>query len=322
MTASRIDVVHIGSASRDLTADDPRGWRLGGGVTYAALTTARLGLRTAALVGADAVAASAAELDLLRAAGVELELVHLVEGPVFDNHETPAGREQICHAVGRPLAIPTLPSGWIDATAWSLVPVAGEVDDDWTRVIPGAAYVAFGWQGILRELVAGQRVERRPPAPSALVARADIVGASHHDLAIGTSLALLSGFLHPGADLVVTEGRQGGLLVRVGTDGPREILRYPAVTVGREIDPTGAGDTFLAALLVSAVRSGRVGAGPEVRGLDLSFAAAAGSLAVEAPGLAGVPNVEALERRSQQIARGGSTIRPVHDSVVGEAHLS
>jgi hypothetical protein len=29
----------------------PRGWRLGGGATYAALTTARLGLRTAAVVG-------------------------------------------------------------------------------------------------------------------------------------------------------------------------------------------------------------------------------------------------------------------------------
>ena len=53
-----VDVVHVGSASRDLTDDDPRGWRLGGGVTFAALTTARLGLRTAAViksVGQDAV---------------------------------------------------------------------------------------------------------------------------------------------------------------------------------------------------------------------------------------------------------------------------
>ena len=31
-------VVVVGAACRDLVHDDPRGWRLGGGVTYAALT--------------------------------------------------------------------------------------------------------------------------------------------------------------------------------------------------------------------------------------------------------------------------------------------
>ena len=80
MTQPALDVVHIGSACRDLTDDDPRGWRLGGGATYAALTTARLGLRTGALVGVDASAAPAAELDMLRAAGVVLELVPLTRG--------------------------------------------------------------------------------------------------------------------------------------------------------------------------------------------------------------------------------------------------
>ena len=72
MVTRSIEVVHVGSASRDLTSDDPRGWRLGGGVTYAALTTARLGLRTAALIGVDDEGASADELDLLRTSGVEL----------------------------------------------------------------------------------------------------------------------------------------------------------------------------------------------------------------------------------------------------------
>ena len=85
-----IEVLHVGSASRDVTADDPRGWRLGGGVTYAALTTARLGLRTAALIGVDEAGAVADELDLLRAAGVELVLERLAEAPIFDNRETPS----------------------------------------------------------------------------------------------------------------------------------------------------------------------------------------------------------------------------------------
>ena len=52
--------------------------------------------------------------------------------------------------------------------------------------------------------------------------------------------------MHPGADLIVTEGQEGGLLVRVGTNGPREILRYRSTASDREADQTGAGDTFIA----------------------------------------------------------------------------
>ena len=62
MSRPSLDVVHIGSAARDIAPDDPRGWRLGGGVTYASLTTARLGLRTGAVVGVDDLAAGAHEL--------------------------------------------------------------------------------------------------------------------------------------------------------------------------------------------------------------------------------------------------------------------
>ncbi|MEO8571777.1 MAG: hypothetical protein ABI553_08760 [Chloroflexota bacterium] len=305
MTAAQIDVVHIGSASRDLTADDPRGWRLGGGVTYAALTTARLGLRTAALVVVDAGASSADELDLLRGAGVELELVRLAEGPVFDNRETPTGREQICHAVGRPLAIPTLPASWIEATAWSLVPVAGEVDDDWVNAVPSDAVLALGWQGLLRHLVAGDRVERRPPTPSELVRRADVVGVSAHDLAPGIDIFALSRFLHPGARLLVTDGRSGGTAIRVGDDGPLGSVRYLSATVRREVDPTGAGDVFLAAVLATVVDLGIAGGGRDGfagRGLDLEFAAIAGALVVEGPGLSAVPMREAVLARR---ARGG-----------------
>jgi hypothetical protein len=70
-------VLVVGAASRDVTADDPRGWRLGGAVTYGALALGRLGFRVRALVGADAEAGSARELDLLRAAGVVIALARL-----------------------------------------------------------------------------------------------------------------------------------------------------------------------------------------------------------------------------------------------------
>jgi sugar/nucleoside kinase (ribokinase family) len=304
MARHALEVLHVGSASRDLTSDDPRGWRLGGGVTYAALTTARLGLRTAALIGVDEAGASAVELDMLRAAGVELVLEPLVESPVFDNRETSNGRIQFCPVVGERLRVRDVPASWREARAWSIVPVAGEVDDSWAAVVPPDAYLAIGWQGFLRDLTPGQQVTRRPPGPSALLERADLVGVSHHDVGPGTSVATLTGLLHPGADLLVTEGDLGGLLIRVGEGGQRQAFRYLPTATDRETDPTGAGDTFLAALLASVLRPAIVGRNRSRRSPDLRFAAAAGSLAVEGPGLSAVPDRAAvLVRRARERVR-------------------
>ncbi len=283
------EVVHVGSACRDIAPDDPRGWRLGGGVTYSALTTARLGLRTVAVVGVDEPARTAHELDLIRDAGADLLLVPLDEGPIFHNVETPTGRVQTCVAPGRPLPLPPLPESWVRARAWSIAPVAGEVLDDWAGSIPDGAYVGLAWQGFLRTLLAGERVTRRPPAPGRLLARADIVGVSHHDLDPATPLADLFPLLRPGGRLLVTQGHEGGFLVTLDPDRrPASELRYRATRSDRELDPTGAGDVFLAALISSAVRRARAGR-PHERP-DLAFAAAAGSLVIEGPGLTAVPD--------------------------------
>jgi sugar/nucleoside kinase (ribokinase family) len=295
MIERMIDIVHVGSASRDLTEDDPRGWRLGGGGSYSALTTARLGLRTAAVIGVDRAAASAAELILLREAGVELLLVELEEGPVFRNVESPNGRVQMCLAPGHQLPIPRVPGSWNHAPAWSLVPVAGELDDEWVSVVPRKAFVGLGWQGLLRNLVAGRDVTRKAPTRSLLLERADLVGVSRHDLEPGTALASLSRLLRPTANLVVTDGSAGGRLVRLGSDGRARTRTYQAVAPSGEVDATGAGDVFLAALVASIVGQGQQGraTGPRRR-LDLRFAAAAASFVVEAAGLQGVPDRPAV----------------------------
>jgi len=304
MAPPRVEVVHVGSACRDIAPDDPRGWRLGGGVTYASLTTARLGLRTAAIVGVDATAATASELDLLREAGVDLLLVPLDEGPIFHNRETPSGRIQTCVQVGVPLPVPALPESWLAAPGWSVVPVAGEVVDAWAGPVPDTAHLAVAWQGFLRTLVPGERVARRPPTSSSIIARADLVGVSRHDVPPETSLATLSNLLHPGADLLVTLGDLGGLLVRADGDGQIETLRYLPTATDGETDPTGAGDTFLAALQASVLRPAIVGRRRSRHRLDLRFAAAAGSLVVEGPGLDGVPDRAAvLVRRARERIR-------------------
>lgn len=294
--ASDPTIVVVGAASRDLADDDPRGWRLGGGVSYSALLTARLGIPTAAVIGVDEPAASAHELDTLRAAGVQVQPVPLAHAPVFRNVERPEGRLQ--QVIERSDRIPTdaVPSHWRRAAGWMLTPVAAELDDAWAAVPREDATVVVGWQGLLRVLVAGQDVRRLDPAPHALLGRADIVGVSGDDFDPAVSLDRAVQLLRPGATLVVTQGDRGGLVLEAGAAGPHRMRRYPAVRSHGPVDATGAGDVFLAALGAARIDPRLVG-GRLHLGLDLLVAAAAAALVLEAPGLEGVPDRARLRAR-------------------------
>jgi sugar/nucleoside kinase (ribokinase family) len=290
------EVVVVGVASRDLSGDDPRGWRLGGGVTYAALALARLGVRTGAVMGVDSLAATAVELDLLRISGVDLRLVELEHGPVFENVETPDGRIQYARSVSDLVPAEALPATWRSASGWMIAPVAGEVDDAWADVIPDGSLVGLGWQGLLREVVTTGPVRRLPPRPSSLLARADVVGVSRDDLDPTMDLAALCRLLRPGADLIVTKGRRGGLAMLVGPEGPERLRRYGIVPSARLVDPTGAGDSFLAGVVAARLVPRLVG-GRTSGGWDLRLGAVLASLVVEGPGLAGVPERPAVIAR-------------------------
>lgn len=288
-------VVVVGSASRDVVDDDPRGWRLGGGVTYGGLMLARLGLPTRVLVGVDAPAANADELDALRAAGADVRLVRLARSPVFENLETPSGRIQTCIEPGDPIPEDALPSEWRSSEAWLLGPVADELPGGWAAIPPADAVVALGWQGILRQLPRGERVGKRPPAPSPILRRANIVGVSRHDVDPATPLEELLHLLAPAATLLVTEGHLGGWEICLAGGEPVSRRQYPGIPAAAEVDPTGAGDVFLAAYLAAQVHHPLTGSGRH--GGDLRLAAAAASLNVERPGLLGVPGLAAVTRR-------------------------
>ena len=287
-------VLVAGAACRDIVDDDPRGWRLGGGVSYSALTIARLGLPTRAIVGVDAEAATATELDLLREAGVDLRLVPLRRGPVFANIERPDGRLQIAHQSSDPLPVDAVPDEWRDSRGWLLAPVADELPDDWAAAPAADAIVAVGWQGLLRELVPGEPVRRVEPVPEPIVRRADLASISREDVHSETPVDALVGFLRDGATLVMTQGDRGGIMA-TSAGGRVRLRHYPAVRTPRPVDPTGAGDTFLAALTAAWVEPRLVGG--RKGGQDLLVAAAAASLVLERRGLAGVPDREAVARR-------------------------
>jgi sugar/nucleoside kinase (ribokinase family) len=288
----------VGAASRDLTTDDPRGWRLGGAATYGSLTLARLGLHVRALIGVDDPAAIARELDALRDAGVDLSLAKLAHGPVFENIERPGGRRQRCISAADPIEPAMLPSGWRDNDALFLGPVAAELPAEWASV--PAPLVALGWQGLLRRLVAGGDVERVAPRPAPLLAVADLVGVSGDDIDPQVRLSDLVDVVRPGATLLVTRGDRGGTALVSRRVARSSLLAYPAIPSNAVADPTGAGDVFLAAFLATVVDGARLGAGDLTS--RLTFAAAAGSLAVELPGIEGVPTLEAIRRRIADVA--------------------
>jgi sugar/nucleoside kinase (ribokinase family) len=302
-------VVVVGSAARDLTDDDPRGWRLGGGVSYSALTTARLGLPTAAIVGVDAEAATASELDLLREAGVDVHLVRLEHGPVFVNIERPEGRLQLCGDHSDPVPVSAVPDAWRAAPGWILAPVAAELPPDWADVPASEAFVAVGWQGLLRELDAGEPVRHVAPRPDPIIRRADLTGLSRDDIDRGYPLADLYALLRRGSSLAVTQGDRGGLIVH-GAHGDHaadlELRHYPAIPSHAAVDPTGAGDVFLAALAAARIEPRLVG-GRIGQGFDLLLAASAASLVLEGPGMFGVPTRDAVRRRMAEARQRRST---------------
>jgi sugar/nucleoside kinase (ribokinase family) len=297
-------VVVVGAASRDITDDDPRGWRLGGGVSYSALTTARLGLRTGAIVGVDAEAAGAWELDLLRSAGVDVRLVPLEHGPIFVNIERPEGRLQECRDSSDPVPLASVPPEWLAAPGWILAPVAAELPAAWAERPGPEAYVAVGWQGLLRELVPGAAVHHVLPRPDPIISRADLVGLSRDDVDRKVIVEALYELLRPGASLVVTQGDRGGLVAR-SDDGQLGFRHYPAVPSHESVDPTGAGDVFLAALAAARIEPRLVG-GRLDQGFDLLLAAAAASLVLEDHGLLGVPDRAAVRARISESRRAGA----------------
>jgi sugar/nucleoside kinase (ribokinase family) len=163
------------------------------------------------------------------------------------------------------------------------------------------AIVAVGWQGLLRELEPGQAVRHVAPGPTPILRRADLVGLSRDDVDRDIPLIELYRALRPGALLAITQGDRGGL-VGDGIEGESLHLRhYPAVPSHAIVDPTGAGDVFLAALAAARIEPRLVG-GRIGQGFDLLLAAAAASLVLEGPGLLGVPSRDAVRRRMAEAA--------------------
>lgn len=269
-----MDFVAVGHLTLDRTA---RGTRPGGAAYYAAMTGHRLGFRVGLLTsfGPDfprqALPADMAVLD-----------VPSPHTTVFRLSASGRGRELAVLSRASDLEAATLPEAWRDAALALLCPVAGEVD-------PGFAgrfrEVSLGVapQGWMRRRGAGGVMAPQPwEAADLVLPHAQVVAVSVEDIAPFEKEALEWFQRVPlGA---VTRGRDGAILF---VNGERYGVE-PDVAV--EVDATGAGDVFAAALLIAYHEDGN----PWEAAASAACCAAA---SVEAEGVIAIPDRAALQAR-------------------------
>lgn len=203
----------------------------------------------------------------------------------FENVYAPDGRRsQRVHAPAPPLAPAALPADWREADLLLLAPVLGELDPAAFTAAVRARAAGLCVQGLVREVRPGGTVapRRLDPAPGSLAGLALVVLGEDEAAGQPDLVTLLA---HAAPLVAFTHGRRGCELR--SAPGTRRIGVHPA----REVDPTGAGDVFAAAMLLALARGDDPASAARL-------GAAAGSVVVEGRGGETLGRVgEAWERR-------------------------
>ena len=282
----------IGHATRDLLPDG--GWRLGGTVTFAALTAQRLGRRAAVVTsGPRDVIEALRQL----APDVLIASVHASDATTFENIYQGRTRSQYLRGRATPLTLEHVPIAWRFAPVVLLAPLAQEVDPQLVAAFP-RSLVAATPQGWLRRwndnsfVMPGAldaAVEAALPSLGALIlSREDLLLPPGHE-ALGRTPDEADAQIATWARVIpivaVTRGADGAVLLRQGAE-PEVFAGYPI----REVDPTGAGDVFAAAFLCHLQATGDSRAATD-------FANRVAALSVEHEGASGIPTQDEVTAR-------------------------
>jgi sugar/nucleoside kinase (ribokinase family) len=269
----------VGHVTKDILPGG--GYALGGTVSYAALTVARLGCASAVYTRASG--------DLMLTEALRGVDVHAVLSPcatTFENIYHEDRRQQYVHRVADRLRVEQLPASWRDVPTVLLAPVVHELGLEWLEVFPDALLGATP-QGWLRAWDRNGRVRfRRWPKAQQVFSRVDVLIFSEEDVA--GDEGLVRHFAGMAKMAVVTRGRRGATLFRAGST--HDFAPFPA----NEVDPTGAGDVFAAALLVRLHETGDPRAA-------MVFANCAASLSVEGSGTGALPDRQQVEERLRRV---------------------
>jgi 1D-myo-inositol 3-kinase len=269
-----VDFVAVGHVTLDQTRT---GTRPGGAAYYAALTAHRLGLRTGLVTsfGTDFPAALLpSDLAVVNVPS-ERTTIFTLEGMGHNRRLTLVSRAGDIEA-------DHLPADWRRVSLGMLCPVINEVDPALAETFTEASLgvVPQGW---MRQRGAGGTITPQPWDDADLVLPyAQLLVVSVEDIEPFQKAALEWFQCLPLA--AVTRGREGAILF---VNGERYHVEPDHVT---EVDDTGAGDVFAAALLIHYHREGN----PWEAAAAAACAAAA---SVEAPGAQGIPDRLALSAR-------------------------
>ena len=278
-----INFLAVGNLTHDTTPD---GFRLGGTVSFAAVTAQRLGWRPgiltrAALDGLEprlpdtpGGAVRTTGLPGTPLAGIP---VHAQPSPVtttFTNVYGPAGRTQYITAVADPVTPDCLPPEWANPPAVMLGSIARELPPHWATMFPNSL-MGIAPQGLMRSWDADGLVRHgRWENAGLFLRRADAIFLSRED--VDGDEAYLGELAGQCRLLVVTDGYHGATVYANGAATavpPRRAV---------EVDPTGAGDVFATSFLIRYAETGDPVAAAR-------FANVVASMSVEAAGMDPVP---------------------------------
>jgi len=245
-------VLVVGSVTIDHIGSAPR---LGGVVTYAGATFARLGCRVAAAFRAPVGLPWIAEkLHSLGIEPLQQPSVHLTR---FIHQMSPSGDRALqvpCRAA--PIAPTEQSLAWARGAHLHLGPLhPDDLDPAWFDS-RHAEVVSLDVQGLVRRIdPSGLVLAQVSPLAVAALRAASFVKASEEELTALLShlrcdvLALLA--THSVRELVVTRGDLGGYVLTSGGDR----FEYAAARADGPVDATGAGDVFFASWLLERVHN-------------------------------------------------------------------
>ncbi len=228
-----IDYLVVGHISCDLS---PSGNRIGGSVTYAALTAQSLGLKVGIVsnVGEDV------SLEPLH--GIPIAGALVANSTTFSNHETNHGRHQILHNIAPSIEYHQIPEAWRTTPIIHLAPIAQEISPKMIGKFPHS-FVGLTAQGWLRNWDDQGNISASDwPYDFNLLLHASAVIISIEDISNDLNRARIMSA--KSQMLAVTLGEDGALVFC------REKERIINAPSSEEIDSVGAGDIFSAAFFI------------------------------------------------------------------------
>ncbi len=273
-----IDFLAIGTVTRDIATADPSAtdYVLGGTVSFAAVTAARLGRRPVVLTRAG----DDIELSVLSGLA-DLHVLPCANTTTFANLYSSDGRVQYCYTPSPPIAAVDIPPQLRAPHIALLGPLVNEVRSEVASVFDSDTIVAAVPQGWMRRWDEEGRVYPAPWRDMAqILPHLDALILSIED--IDGDLRQVEEFLEYVALVVLTEYRDGSTIYRRKPDSEIEIVPIPP-RPANEVDPTGAGDIFATAFLLRLDETGDPFDAARYANVTASFG-------VEGQGVTGIPS--------------------------------